>query len=176
MRINHYQKGDSSNQGKHYTTERIQNEAHIPAAAHLTCVEATREQVDEVARHYWEEGVRHIVALRGDPPDGASKYTPHPGGYANAVELIAGLKKVADFEISVSAYPEMHPDAKSQQEEIDYLKRKIDAGADRAITQFFFSPNTFFDYLEKTDKAGIDVPIVPGVLPITNVAKANNFI
>ncbi|MBD60188.1 MAG: methylenetetrahydrofolate reductase [NAD(P)H] [Citromicrobium sp.] len=173
-----YGAGGSTRERTHKTVARIIQEAGLPAAAHLTCVNASRKETQRIAEQYWEAGVRHIVALRGDMPqeDGSlGPFKPHPEGYNSAEELVHGLKEVADFEISVSAYPEMHPDAKSQQEEIDYLKRKIDAGADRAITQFFFSPNTFFDYLEKTDKAGIDVPIVPGVLPITNVAKARQF-
>ena len=173
-----YGAGGSTRERTHKTVERIIAEAGLPAAAHLTCVNASKKDTQRIAEKYWEAGVRHIVALRGDMPqeDGTlGPFEPHPDGYNSAEELVHGLKEVADFEISVSAYPEMHPDAQDQQTEIDYLKRKIDAGASRAITQFFFSPNTFFDYLEKTDKAGIDVPIVPGILPITNVAKARLF-
>ena len=173
-----YGAGGSTRERTHKTVERIISEAGLPAAAHLTCVNASKKDTQRIAEKYWEAGVRHIVALRGDMPqeDGTlGPFEPHPDGYNSAEELVHGLKEVADFEISVSAYPEMHPDAQDQQTEIDYLKRKIDAGASRAITQFFFSPNTFFDYLEKTDKAGIDVPIVPGILPITNVAKARLF-
>ena len=173
-----YGAGGSTRERTHKTVARIIAEAGLPAAAHLTCVNASKKETQRIAEHYWEAGVRHIVALRGDMPreDGTlGPFEPHPDGYANAEELVRGLKEVADFEISVSAYPECHPDAQSPQAEIDYLKRKIDAGADRAITQFFFSPETFFAFLEKTDKAGIDVPIVPGILPITNVAKARLF-
>ncbi|WP_082400349.1 methylenetetrahydrofolate reductase [NAD(P)H] [Citromicrobium sp. WPS32] len=173
-----YGAGGSTRERTHKTVARIIAEAGLPAAAHLTCVNASKKETQRIAEHYWEAGVRHIVALRGDMPreDGTlGPFEPHPDGYANAEELVRGLKEVADFEISVSAYPECHPDAQSPQAEIDYLKRKIDAGADRAITQFFFSPETFFAFLEKTDKAGIDVPIVPGILPITNVAKAREF-
>ena len=173
-----YGAGGSTRERTHATVARIIRETDVPAAAHLTCVDATKDEIREVAEQYWEVGVRHIVALRGDMPreDGTlGPFEPHPDGYANAEELVRGLKEVADFEISGSAYPECHPDAQSPQAEIDYLKRKIDAGADRAITQFFFSPETFFAFLEKTDKAGIDVPIVPGILPITNVAKAREF-
>ncbi len=170
-----YGAGGSTRERTHQQVVRIQNEAHIPAAAHLTCVEATREQVDEVARHYWEEGVRHIVALRGDPPDGASKYTPHPGGYANAVELIAGLKKVADFEISVAAYPEVHPDSPDAQADIDNLKAKFDAGATRAITQFFFDPQCFFEFRDKAAAAGIEGEIVPGIMPVLSFAAVQRM-
>ncbi len=165
-----YGAGGSTRERTHQQVVRIQKEAHIPAAAHLTCVEATREQVDEVARHYWDEGIRHIVALRGDPPDGAKKYTPHPGGYANAVELIAGLKKVADFEISVAAYPEVHPDSPDAQADIDNLKAKFDAGATRAITQFFFDPQCFFEFRDKAAAAGIAGEIVPGIMPVLSFA------
>ena len=170
-----YGAGGSTRERTHQQVVRIQKEAHIPAAAHLTCVEATREQVDEVARHYWDEGIRHIVALRGDPPDGANKYTPHPGGYANAVELIAGLKKVADFEISVAAYPEVHPDSPDAQADIDNLKAKFDAGATRAITQFFFDPQCFFEFRDKAAAAGIDGEIVPGIMPVLSFAAVQRM-
>jgi methylenetetrahydrofolate reductase (NADPH) len=170
-----YGAGGSTRERTHQQVVRIQKEAHIPAAAHLTCVEATREQVDEVARHYWDEGIRHIVALRGDPPDGASKYTPHPGGYANAVELIAGLKKVADFEISVAAYPEVHPDSPDAQADIDNLKAKFDAGATRAITQFFFDPQCFFEFRDKAAAAGIEGEIVPGIMPVLSFAAVQRM-
>ena len=170
-----YGAGGSTRERTHQQVVRIQKEAHIPAAAHLTCVEATREQVDEVARHYWDEGIRHIVALRGDPPDGANKYTPHPGGYANAVELIAGLKKVADFEISVAAYPEVHPDSPDAQADIDNLKAKFDAGATRAITQFFFDPQCFFEFRDKAAAAGIAGEIVPGIMPVLSFAAVQRM-
>ncbi|MFW2351073.1 methylenetetrahydrofolate reductase [NAD(P)H] [Qipengyuania sp.] len=170
-----YGAGGTTRERTHQQVVRIQNEAHIPAAAHLTCVEATREQVDEIARHYWEEGIRHIVALRGDPPDGYSKYAPHPGGYANAVELIAGLKRIADFEISVAAYPEVHPDSPDRQADLDNLKAKFDAGATRAITQFFFDPQCFFDFRDKAIAAGIDGEIVPGVMPVLSFAAVQRM-
>lgn len=170
-----YGAGGTTRERTHQQVVRIQNEAHIPAAAHLTCVEATREQVDEIARHYWEEGIRHIVALRGDPPDGHSKYAPHPGGYANAVELIAGLKRIADFEISVAAYPEVHPDSPDRQADLDNLKAKFDAGATRAITQFFFDPQCFFDFRDKAIAAGIDGEIVPGVMPVLSFAAVQRM-
>ena len=170
-----YGAGGSTRERTHSQVVRIQNEAHIPAAAHLTCVEATREEVDEVARHYWEEGIRHIVALRGDPPDGHSSYRPHPGGYANAVELIAGLKKVADFEISVAAYPEVHPDSPDAQADIANLKAKFDAGATRAITQFFFDPQCFFEFRDKAAAAGIEGEIVPGIMPVLSFAAVQRM-
>ena len=170
-----YGAGGSTRERTHQQVVRIQNEAGIPAAAHLTCVEATREQVDEVARHYWEEGIRHIVALRGDPPDGQSTYSPYPGGYANAAELIAGLKKIADFEISVAAYPEVHPDSPDAQADIDNLKAKFDAGATRAITQFFFEPECFFRFRDRAAAAGIDGEIVPGVMPVLSFAAVQRM-
>ena len=170
-----YGAGGSTRERTHQQVVRIQNEARIPAAAHLTCVEAIREEVDEVARHYWDEGIRHIVALRGDAPDGQSQYAPHPGGYANAVELIAGLKKVADFEISVAAYPEVHPDSPDRQADLDNLKAKFDAGATRAITQFFFDPQCFFDFRDRAAAAGIDGEIVPGIMPVLSFAAVRRM-
>ncbi|QKG72158.1 methylenetetrahydrofolate reductase [NAD(P)H] [Erythrobacter mangrovi] len=170
-----YGAGGSTRERTHQQVVRIQNEAGIPAAAHLTCVNATREEVDEVARHYWAEGIRHIVALRGDPPDGATKYAPHPGGYANAVDLIAGLKKVADFEISCAAYPELHPDSPNAQADIDNLKAKFDAGATRAITQFFFDPQSFFAFRDKATAAGINGEIVPGIMPVLSFAAVQRM-
>lgn len=170
-----YGAGGSTRERTHEQVVRIQNEAKIPAAAHLTCVNATREEVDDVARHYWSEGIRHIVALRGDPPDGAAHYTPHPGGYENAADLIAGLKKVADFEISVGAYPEVHPDSPDAQADIENLKAKFDAGADRAITQFFFDPECFFRFRDKVTAAGIDAEIVPGIMPVMSFAAVQRM-
>jgi methylenetetrahydrofolate reductase (NADPH) len=170
-----YGAGGTTRERTHEQVVRIQNEAGIPAAAHLTCVNATKEEVNEVARHYWEEGIRHIVALRGDPPEGASAYTPHPGGYENAADLIAGLKKVADFEISVAAYPEVHPDSPDAQADIENLKAKFDAGADRAITQFFFDPECFFRFRDEAAAAGIDAEIVPGVMPVMSFAAVQRM-
>lgn len=170
-----YGAGGSTRERTHQQVVRIQNEANIPAAAHLTCVEATRAQVDEVARHYWDEGIRHIVALRGDAPDGQGGYRPHPGGYANAVELIAGLKRVADFEISVAAYPEVHPDSPDRQADLDNLKAKFDAGATRAITQFFFDPECFFDFRDRAAVAGIEGEIVPGIMPVLSFAAVQRM-
>ncbi|QZD88379.1 methylenetetrahydrofolate reductase [Qipengyuania sp. 1XM2-8] len=170
-----YGAGGSTRERTHEAVRRIVNETQMPAAAHLTCVNATREEVDAVAREYWEEGVRHIVALRGDPPEGGSAYTPHPGGYANAAELIAGLKKVADFEISVAAYPEVHPDSPDRQADLDNLKRKFDAGATRAITQFFFDPECFFEFRDKAVAAGIEGEIVPGVMPVLSFSAVQRM-
>ena len=170
-----YGAGGSTRERTHQSVVRIQNEAGIPAAAHLTCVNATREEVDAVARHYWEEGIRHIVALRGDPPEGHDRYTPHPGGYENAADLIAGLKKVADFEISVAAYPEVHPDSPDAQSDLDNLKRKFDAGATRAITQFFFEPECFFRFRDKAVAAGITGEIVPGLMPVLSFSAVQRM-
>nr|WP_315899623.1 methylenetetrahydrofolate reductase [NAD(P)H] [Qipengyuania gaetbuli] len=170
-----YGAGGSTRERTHAAVRRIVNETAMPAAAHLTCVNATREEVDAVAREYWEEGVRHIVALRGDPPEGGSAYTPHPGGYANAAELIAGLKKVADFEISVAAYPEVHPDSPDRQADLDNLKRKFDAGATRAITQFFFDPQCFFEFRDRATAAGIEGEIVPGIMPVLSFAAVQRM-
>ena len=170
-----YGAGGSTRERTHGIVTRVQAERGIRAAAHLTCVGATRAEVDEVARQYWESGIRHIVALRGDPPDGEARYAPHPGGYAYAADLVEGLRRVADFEISVAAYPEMHPEAKSAEADLDNLKRKIDAGATRAITQFFFEPSVFLKFRDRAAAAGIDVPIVPGVLPVTNFNQVKRF-
>lgn len=170
-----YGAGGSTRERTHEAVRRIVSETDIPAAAHLTCVQATREEVDQVAREYWDEGVRHIVALRGDAPDGANGYTPHPGGYQNAANLIAGLKKIADFEISVAAYPEMHPDSPDRQADLDNLKRKFDAGATRAITQFFFEPECFFDFRDKAAAAGIEGEIVPGIMPVLSFAAVQRM-
>ncbi len=170
-----YGAGGSTRERTHQQVVRIQNEAGIPAAAHLTCVNATREEVDAVARHYWEEGIRHIVALRGDPPEGHERYTPHPGGYENAADLIGGLKKVADFEISVAAYPEVHPDSPDAVADLDNLKRKFDAGATRAITQFFFEPESFFSFRDRAAAAGITGEIVPGIMPVLSFAAVQRM-
>jgi methylenetetrahydrofolate reductase (NADPH) len=170
-----YGAGGSTRERTHNTVVRIARETSLAPAAHLTCVEATRGEVDDIARAYWEAGIRHIVALRGDPPVQGQKYQPHPDGYANAAELVAGLKRVAPFEISVAAYPECHPDAVNRQADLDNLKRKIDAGADRAITQFFFSPDCFFRFRDAAAAAGIDAELVPGILPVSNVTQTRKF-
>ncbi|MDH4744757.1 MULTISPECIES: methylenetetrahydrofolate reductase [unclassified Sphingomonas] len=166
-----YGAGGSTRERTHNTVARIARETAIPAAAHLTCVEATREEIDQVARDYWAAGVRHIVALRGDPPRAGEKYHTHPGGYENAADLVAGLRKLHPFEISVAAYPECHPDSPTQVADLDNLKRKIDAGATRAITQFFFEPETFLRFRDDAAKAGIDAEIVPGIMPVMSFAS-----
>lgn len=170
-----YGAGGSTRERTHATVARIISEAGLPAAAHLTCVDASKAEIREIAERYWEAGVRHIVALRGDAGEPGAPFTPHPQGYRNAAELVAGLKQIADFEISVAAYPETHPDADCPQSDIDNLKRKLDAGATRAITQFFFSAETFFRFRDALDRNGIDAPLVPGILPVTNVAQARKF-
>jgi methylenetetrahydrofolate reductase (NADPH) len=165
-----YGAGGSTRERTHNTVARIAKETSIPAAAHLTCVEASKAEIAEVANAYWEAGVRHIVALRGDPPTSGGKFEPHSDGYASAAELVEGLRKLHPFEISVSAYPETHPEALSATTDIDFLKRKLDAGASRAITQFFFEPETFFRFRDAVAAAGIDPEIVPGIMPVTNFA------
>jgi methylenetetrahydrofolate reductase (NADPH) len=170
-----YGAGGSTRDRTHNTVVRIARETSLAPAAHLTCVEATRDEVDAIARAYWEAGIRHIVALRGDPVVPGSKFEPHPEGYRNAAQLVAGLKRVAPFEISVAAYPEIHPDSPTKAADLDNLKRKIDAGADRAITQFFFSPDCFFRFRDEAAAAGIDAELVPGILPVSNVAQTRKF-
>jgi methylenetetrahydrofolate reductase (NADPH) len=170
-----YGAGGSTRERTHATVARIISEARLPAAAHLTCVAASKDEIREVAEHYWEAGVRHIVALRGDAGEPGAPFTPHPDGYANAAELVAGLKEIADFEISVAAYPETHPDASCEQADIDHLKRKLDAGATRAISQFFFSPDTFFRFRDKLAASGIEQKVLPGILPVSNVARARKI-
>jgi methylenetetrahydrofolate reductase (NADPH) len=169
-----YGAGGSTRERTHATVARIAAESAVPPAAHLTCVEASRAEIDEVAHAYWDAGVRHIVALRGDVPGGAP-YSAHPQGYANAIELVAGLKAVAPFDISVAAYPETHPDADCPQADLDNLKRKLDAGATRAITQFFFSPDSFLRFRDAAAAAGIDAPIIPGILPVSNVSQTRRI-
>ncbi len=170
-----YGAGGSTRQRTHATVTRILAETSLVPAAHLTCVGATRAEIDEIARSYWEAGVRHIVALRGDPPAGEKAYVPRPDGYAFAADLVEGLKRIAPFEISVAAYPETHPQATSPEADLDNLKRKIDAGAVRAITQYFFDTDLFFRFLDRCLAAGITVPIVPGILPVTNFAQVVRF-
>jgi methylenetetrahydrofolate reductase (NADPH) len=170
-----YGAGGSTRERTHATVARIVRETDIPAAAHLTCVNATREEVDAIAQSYWDVGVRHIVAIRGDPPERGSKFEPHPGGYRNAAELVAGLKRVAPFEISVAAFPECHPESPDEAADLDNLRRKIDAGADRATTQFFFDPECFFRYRDRVAAAGIDIEILPGIMPVTNFAAISRM-
>lgn len=166
-----YGAGGSTRERTHATVARIVRETDLVPAAHLTCVAASKAEIAEIADEYWQAGVRHIVALRGDaPPAAAGVFTPHPDGYATAADLVAGLRARHPFDISVSAYPEVHPEAASAQSDLDNLKRKIDAGASRAITQFFFSPEVYFRFLDKVLAAGITVPILPGIMPVTNLA------
>lgn len=170
-----YGAGGSTRERTHKTVKRIVDETSLKPAAHLTCVGATRDEIDSVVRDYHDAGVRSIVALRGDPPEGASRYEAHPGGYANAAELVEGIRRIADFDISVAAYPEKHPDSATLAADLDNLKRKVDAGANRAITQFFFEPDQYFRFLDHCQSYGIDVPIVPGILPVTNYGTLRNF-
>jgi methylenetetrahydrofolate reductase (NADPH) len=156
--------------------KRIINETARAPAGHLICVAATPSEIDAVIEAYRAAGVRHIVALRGDPTGGiGEKYAPHPGGYQNGADLVAGIKRIADIEVSVSAYPEKHPDSVNVEADIDMLKRKVDAGASRAITQFFFENDLYFRYLDRVRGAGINVPIVPGILPVQNFKQTKNF-
>lgn len=170
-----YGAGGSTRERTHHTVKRMIEETGLKPAAHLTCVNASREEVDQVARAYWEAGVRHIVALRGDPPQGAQGYVPHPDGYRYSCELVAGLKRIGDFEISVAAFPEKHPDSASFEADIDYLKQKIDAGATRAISQYFFDVEHYFRFMDRVRKAGITIPVIPGILPVGNFAQVKKF-
>lgn len=159
----------------HRVIQRLLDETTLTSAPHLTCVGATREEIQDIARQYRDDGVRHIVALRGDPPQASEQYQPYPGGFDYAVDLVAGLKQVADFDISVAAYPEVHPDAPSAQFDLENLKRKIDAGASRAITQFFFETDTFLRFRDRCTDIGITTPLVPGILPITRFPQLLSF-
>jgi methylenetetrahydrofolate reductase (NADPH) len=170
-----YGAGGSTRERTHATVVRMVRETALTPAAHLTCVGASRGEIDDIAREYWDAGVRHVVALRGDPAEPGTPFTPYPGGYANAAELVAGLKAVAPFEISVAAYPETHPDSLTRRADLDNLKRKFDAGADRAITQFFFSPDTFLRFRDVAAALGVDAEIVPGILPVSNFAQTRKF-
>ncbi len=169
-----YGAGGSTQQRTHATVTRLVTETSLLPAAHLTCVGASRAEVDAVAEQYWAAGVRHIVALRGDVPGGGA-YEPHPQGYAYAADLVAGLRRIADFEISVAAYPETHPAARSPQDDLDSLKRKLDAGATRAITNYFFETGTYLRFLDRCLATGITAPIVPGIMPVSNFAQAVKF-
>ena len=171
-----YGAGGSTRERTHATVARLARETSLIAAAHLTCVEATRGEIDEVARSYQSAGVHHIVALRGDPATGAgTQYTPHPGGYANAADLVAGLRKLAAFELSVAGYPEKHPESRDVAEDLDNLKAKVDAGANRIITQFFFDNAHFLRFLEAARARGIWAPIIPGIVPIHNFSQVAAF-
>ena len=171
-----YGAAGSTRERTHGTVKRILAETALVPAAHLTCVGATRAEVDAVAKNYWNAGVRHVVALRGDPPEGiGTRYRPHPGGYAWTTDLVAGLKQIGDFEISVSTYPEKHPESPSIETELDVLARKLDAGASRAITQFFFDNEVYYRFLERARARGISAPIVPGILPVQNFQQTRRF-
>ena len=171
-----YGAGGSTRERTHATLARMLRETTLKPAAHLTCVAATREEIDEIIRDYWDLGVRQIVALRGDPPGGVGeRYEPTPGGYVNAADLTAGIKKIAPFEVSVACYPEKHPESATLEADLDMLKAKVDAGASAAITQFFFDNEVFFRFLDRVRAAGIDIPIVPGLIPIHNFKQASSF-
>ncbi|MDQ2070513.1 methylenetetrahydrofolate reductase [NAD(P)H] [Natronospira bacteriovora] len=171
-----YGAGGSTRERTHNTVRRILHETNVTPAAHLTCVGASRDEVDAVARDYWAAGVRHLVALRGDPPEGVGQgFQPHPEGYANAAELVAGLKAIADFDISVAAYPEVHPEAVSPEADLDNLRRKVDAGANRLITQYFFDVADFLRFRDRVSDAGITTPLVPGILPVSNFDTVARF-
>jgi len=170
-----YGAGGSTRERTHATVERLVRETDLVPAAHLTCIGAARDEIDAIAQSYWDSGVRHIVALRGDPAEPGQPYSAHPEGYANAAELVAGLKAVAPFEISVAAYPEVHPDSDCADSDLDNLLRKIDAGADRAITQFFYSAESFFRFRDRVAARGANIEIVPGILPVSNVAQTRKF-
>ena len=165
----------STRERTHNAVERIISNTDLTAAPHLTCIGASRGEIDDIAREYWDMGIRHLVALRGDAPKDVEHYEPRPDGYAYASDLVEGLKKVADFDISVAAYPEVHPEAPSADFDLDNLKRKLDAGASRAITQFFFDTDVFLDFRDRCAAAGIDAPIVPGILPITRFPQLEKF-
>jgi methylenetetrahydrofolate reductase (NADPH) len=170
-----YGAGGSTRERTHNTVARIAGETPLAAAAHLTCVAASKAEIADVADAYWEAGVRHIVALRGDPPEAGTAFQPHPQGYAGAADLVEGLMKRHPFEISVAAYPETHPEAVTAQSDLDNLKRKLDAGATRAITQFFFTPEAFFRFRDTAAAAGIDAPILPGIMPVSNFAATQRM-
>ncbi len=165
----------STRERTHAAVARILKETDLTAAPHLTCIGASRGEIDDIARQYWDMGVRHLVALRGDSPKGVDKYQPHPDGYAYASDLVEGLNRVADFDISVAAYPEVHPEAPNPLFDLDNLKRKLDAGATRAITQFFFDVNAYMRFRDLCAAAGIDATIVPGILPITKFPQLTRF-
>jgi len=165
----------STRQRTHAAVARIRSETDLTAAPHLTCIGASRGEINDIAREYWDMGVRHLVALRGDPPRDVARYIPHPDGYAYASDLVAGLKKIAEFDISVAAYPEVHPEASSATADLDNLKRKLDAGASRAITQFFFDIGMYLRFRDQCASAGIEPQIVPGILPITRFPQLQRF-
>ena len=170
-----YGAGGSTRKRTDRVVRRIHDETSVPVAAHLTCVGASREEVDGIANSWWQAGIHHIVALRGDMPSANAPYAPHPEGYADAAGLVTGLRKIAGFEISVAAYPEFHPDSPTPEADLDNLKRKVDAGATQAITQYFFNNDDFFKFRDRIEAAGIRIPVIPGILPVTNFAKVVEF-
>jgi methylenetetrahydrofolate reductase (NADPH) len=165
----------STRERTHNVVTRIQTETALTGAPHLTCIGASRGEILDIAREYWDQGVRHLVALRGDAPRGSGPYVPHPRGFTYASELVAALMQVARFEISVAAYPEVHPEARSAAADLENLRRKIDAGATRAITQFFYDTEVFLRFRDRCAAAGIDAPIVPGILPISRFSQVLRF-
>jgi methylenetetrahydrofolate reductase (NADPH) len=171
-----YGAGGTTRERTHATVARLVKETHLKPAAHLTCVGATRDEIDEVVRAYAEAGVRHIVALRGDPAEGlGSVYSAHPGGYETSTALVAGIRAIGDFEVTVSAYPEKHPESRDFDQDIDVLAAKVDAGATRAITQFFFENENYLRYLNRVRQRGINIPILPGIVPVQNFKQTSNF-
>lgn len=171
-----YGAGGSTRERTHHIVARLAAETDILPAAHLTCVSAPRGEVDEIVRGYWNAGVRHIVALRGDPPTGVgTRFEPHPRGYRSSTELVRGIREIGDFEISVSTYPEGHPESRGIDDDLDALQSKIDAGATRAITQFFFENDVYFRFLDRARKRGMTIPIVPGIMPVQNFTQTANF-
>jgi methylenetetrahydrofolate reductase (NADPH) len=171
-----YGAGGSTRERTHNTVKRMIDETGLKPAAHLTCVSASTDEVDDVIRSYWAAGVRHIVALRGDPAGGlGTTYEPHPEGYHQTSDLVEGIRKIGEFEVTVSAYPEKHPEAASLDADIDALKKKVDAGATRAITQFFFDNDVYFRYLDKVRSRGIEIPILPGIVPVQNFKQTAGF-
>jgi methylenetetrahydrofolate reductase (NADPH) len=171
-----YGAGGSTRERTHNIVSRLVAETDILPAAHLTCVSASRREIDEIVRGYWNAGVRHIVALRGDPPTGVgTRFEPHPEGYRSSTELVRGIREIGDFEISVSTYPEGHPESRTIDDDLDALQSKIDAGATRAITQFFFENDVYFHFLDKARARGMKIPIVPGIMPVQNFKQTANF-
>ncbi|MDA0339982.1 MAG: methylenetetrahydrofolate reductase [NAD(P)H] [Proteobacteria bacterium] len=170
-----YGAGGSTRERSTRILDQLLSTMKLDAAAHVTCVGATRDEIDTLARSWAERGVKRIGALRGDAPDGQTKFQPHPDGYRDAVDLVAGLRRVGDFKIAVGAYPETHPDAASPEADLDNLKRKLDAGASSAITQFFFDAETYLRFRDRVSAAGITQPIIPGILPVTNFSRVVAF-
>ena len=171
-----YGAGGSTRERTHTTVARLAKEGVVKPAAHLTCVGASRREIDAIVQGYWNAGVRHIVALRGDPQDGVgTKFYPHPEGYESSCALVAGIKRIADFEVSVAAYPERHPESLSLEADIDFLRAKQDSGANRAITQFFFENEIYLRFLDNLQARGVDLPLVPGIMPMENFKQTAGF-